>query len=262
MTATTTLDQLAVVKGLAQSKSIDRVAAANPHLPREQVDLIARAAGYPRLATLQETVRRLEALVRREKSGPMTIDGVPVGTMPRNDVVVGPTKEKPTPAGRVAEVIKTSTPPATVDATRLLLDKAKASSARSTVRLAERIEGLLSSLQTSLRLEEQARIRTAQAAEERKRIQAEIEETEQRLRELRAKVGQTPKTRRPHGGISAGTAEAARAAHERVRNLGGLTTIRTWAIEHGYTVGERGMLPREVVDAYEAALPTKAQAAS
>lgn len=39
----------------------------------------------------------------------------------------------------------------------------------------------------------------------------------------------------------------------RTRAKTGTTEIRAWARQHGYTVSDRGRIPEEIMDAYEAA---------
>ncbi|MFD7667761.1 histone-like nucleoid-structuring protein Lsr2 [Streptomyces sp. NPDC059788] len=85
-----------------------------------------------------------------------------------------------------------------------------------------------------------------QAAEERvARLKAELEQAQEQLRAVKA--GPRP------AGTPAAAPTPIRTARGSGRTPQELTAIRTWARANGHAVGDRGVVPKKVLAAYDAA---------
>ncbi|MBQ1076418.1 Lsr2 family protein [Micromonospora sp. C31] len=156
-----------------------------------------------------------QAALLRAAQGTRT---VPAQQLPMGIRVMTGPSAAPVSADR-AEQAPACRPPRTLEQ---LLTLAKGSEAARTRQLAEKIGGLVEELTGRLEAEQAAEMRRRELAEKEAKLTAE-------LAELRQKMG------------TGAEAAAQRAA------------IRQWAKANGYTVRERGRIPRNVVQAWAAA---------
>jgi len=116
---------------------------------------------------------------------------------------------------------------------RLLTAGEKSEKAR-TRKLAGKIREQLNDLRDLVIVERKEREAAAEAAGERARLKAEVEDLERQLAEKRAKL-------RPAGAASSTTPS------------GNAAKIRAWAAKHSVACPAFGRVPRDVVEAYELA---------
>lgn len=269
----TTIDQLNVAKALVRGYSRAKASAMNPPLTLEEVEQIAREVGYPHLATVRASIESLQAKADAEARA--AIPKAEYNTArpydPRMD----------TPTHRLAAV-----PAPQPDTIQALLAKGKASKAKRTAALAAKIDGLLDDLKARIAAEDQAeRLRQRQEAEkvrlaekarqEAEQLKAEIAAAEARVKELRAKAKglklKAPKAApaavqpasKPVAAADSTRAETLRATmrakadtqRERLDRLGAtVADVRAYATANGLPDTFRGIIPADLLDAYEAAM--------
>lgn len=216
--------------------------------PDECIGVVARAAAHVPLAVIADeygvSVEQVKAAVDRARAA-RAASGRPQLPPPSTGAVNG-TVRAAVIAAPVAKTGRTAAAEAAVTAVKKQLDTGDLYTIEELVdwgrtigitraaTLAERVESAAGELRPMLARREEI--------DERK---AEVAAAEEALRAARAALAQASGTRIP--------AAASRASASN----GGSSTaaIRSWALEHGYDVKPRGLLPGHVIDAYNAVHP-------
>jgi len=84
-------------------------------------------------------------------------------------------------------------------------------------------------------------------------VQYEIDLAPENAEKLKEALAPFVKAGRRVGGSSAGkSASRSRGAGRHSNGSNDVSAIRVWAKEHGYELGDRGRIPAEILNAYEA----------
>lgn len=247
MTQPTAADHLAVVRILAQCQPLVHVERACPHLTEYQIKTIAEEHGYPRLQSLKfalavlekkaahatETTTappaepKMEEQVSEQPAAPQT------ATQPLREVPPEPESEEPTDVDVLARAQRCGHP-------------GIESRAHKIVRQLTDLQGDLDRWETVRHVEE-----------ERLHLQTRQRELEEELAQTRQALEHLPECPdNPLGGARPSDLQRDFLAEHRITS----TELRAWATAQGMSVSVRGLLPTEVLDAYEAAHPTEATA--
>lgn len=258
-----TADAVAALKLVAAGRD-DQVAATATGLGLSEVaDL--RAEHGPDRSALAQAAQTMADRVEAPIIQPDLAKNSPAATRQASAVPVADmvaTVDETTPNDRQNDA---------PSATSALLERGRQSEKKRTQTLTAKIEAMLSDLSSRVDAEDQDKKRRQQEHERRQRekeqrdtqrreAQAEVERLETRLREAKAEARGGNSTQ----GNRTGQSEAARnrAAYHAAfmeRHHTTAAEIRAWCAENDVACPSRAMIPRTVLDAYDAAHPGKAR---
>jgi hypothetical protein len=258
-------DELTIVKMLAGGRDADFVATALS-LPKDAILTVAVSHGHPDKAKLGWAADIMQSNLDQKKR-----EALPRATPDVARQVRRPDIAQSNPPSRplVSQIPATSTASAPQLPTQMnlattpkqdmpsVIELGLGSHVAKTRNLAGRIRDQLQQLREIFSDEAEDRVRMERETREREAALAQVASLEAQLKAAKAKLnGKGFKTySRPTGSAVRSSAIAKRHEHQRevLEQTGAtLQEIRDWAALNGHQVGKSGLIPRAVLDAFEA----------